>query len=79
MAKNFVKGVFALPHVGLGRHAAKARATAQGNEELDLFPHRFQNVFVFGVADAAGDDAYHGLGNVHGRPIPELPIILMVH
>ena len=79
MPEDLVKGVFGLPHVGLGRHAPKARATAQGNEEFDLFPDFLQDVLVLGVADAAGDDAHHGLGNVHGRPIPQLPIILMIY
>ena len=79
MPEDLVEGVFGLPHVGLSRHAPKARATAQGNEEFDLAPDFLQDVFVLGVADAAGDDAYHGLGNLHAGPIPQLPIILMIY
>ena len=54
-------------------------ATAQGNEEFHLFPHCFQNVLVLGVADAAGDDAHHGFGNLQGRAIPQLAEILVIY
>ena len=79
MAEDLVKSVFALPHVGLSRDAPKARTTAQGNEEFHLFPDLRQHVLVLGVANAAGDDAHHGLGDLHGRPIPQLPIKFVIY
>ena len=45
---------------------------------LDLLAHLLQFVFVLVVAHAAGDDAHHGLGDLHGRPVAQLPEVLVI-